>query len=191
MKTSGLTSISSTALAKGRINTSGRTNSRAFTSHAMKVQQGFCLYWHLVSCFCLAMAHIILQCLPSQKSTGKGKGSLPGIDWPFQTCFRCKLIIFQGIWAVFGMNLLTIMIQKSRMRNGNDADVAVRQHLQNLGLQTASGLTGEVLKRTYHKCALIWHPDKHCRDEGIRTQAEEKFKTIKSSYQFLQAHIDK
>ena len=61
--------------------------------------------------------------------------------------------------------------------------------MHNLGLETAAGLTGEALKKSFHKCALLWHPDRHCGDERLRAQAEEKFKSIKTSYQFLQTCI--
>ena len=71
----------------------------------------------------------------------------------------------------------------------NNADSTTRQHLHNLGLQSSSGLTGEVLKKSFHKCALAWHPDKHNGDEKVRAEAEEKFKQIKSSYHFLQARL--
>lgn len=71
------------------------------------------------------------------------------------------------------------------------ADPNLKTHLQNLGLQSTFGLTSEALKKHFHKCALTWHPDKHNGDEEGRAQAEEKFKHIKSSYQFLQTCIDK
>ena len=64
---------------------------------------------------------------------------------------------------------------------------AVTQHLRILGLHSTANLNAEKLRAAFLKAAMQWHPDRQSSSDEARIAAEEKFKQIHSSYQFLQS----